>query len=221
MIKRLPIFVASLAVTFAACGTQYAFPLKAPSSETLDTSYKAWKHELSENTNYHFSILIPQDWQILQTSVAKKPDGSKPLEVAMFREPGAWMEDPSIAQEGEIVVEVFTTSGSLNTGGLKTKAPMDWLKKKLQTGVGSFKTLNERRFDGPSGPVADLLAKSGAGDMTLISRFAAFHSPTNPDEIFVIASSATEEGYARVAEAFATAIDTLRLKNGGKAVTGN
>jgi hypothetical protein len=205
--------VIALSLVLAACGAQYAFPLSAPGSDVLDEKYKAWKHELTQDDNYHFRILVPEEWKILQTTVALRPEGEKPLEIALFREPGAWMEDETIPAEGEIVVEVFTVSGSLNTGGAKDEAPMKWLKKKLEEGAGSFKVLEERTFQGTHGPVADLLARTGDSEGYVVSRFAAFHSPTNSQEIFVIAASATEEGYSRVAEAFITAIETFRLEN--------
>ncbi len=71
-----------LALTLAACGTQYAFPTKLPDSKTVDANYKAWKHQLAANPAYYFSLLIPSDWKILQTSVAREPEGDKPLELA-------------------------------------------------------------------------------------------------------------------------------------------
>jgi hypothetical protein len=210
MRRLLPIIVA-LALT--ACGTQYAFPEKAPKAAVLDQEYKAWKHQLASNPAYHFSILIPNEWKVMQTTIASEPSGEKPLEIALFREPGAWIEDESLPVDGEIVVEVFSLSGSIVDGGKISDAPSQWLKRKLQKTVGEFDLLHERVFVSPQGPVADILVKSGAGKNTVISRLAAIRSPDDADKIFVIACSAQEQGYARVADAFAAAISTFRLEN--------
>lgn len=214
----LSLFVA-LALT--ACSS-HAFPTKAPSSDVLDTNYKAWQHRLADNPAYHFSVLIPNEWKILQTTVARKPEGDKPLEIALFREPGAWIEDENQPPEGEIVFEVFTTSGSALGSGSMDQAPTAWLKRKLKDGLGDYKLLKQRTFKSLYGQAADVLVQSGAGKEIVISRLAAFRAPSNPEEIFVIVGSATAEGYERSAEAFATAIITFKLDavKGAKTGTG-
>jgi len=210
--RRFSAIILSLALV-SACGQQYAFPLKAPSSDVLEAQYKAWKHQLSMNEEYHFSVLVPNEWKVLQTTVANEPGEDKPLEIALFREPGAWMEDESVPADGEIVVEVFHLSGSLISGGDPTSAPMPWLKRRLERGLGEYTILNERVFTSLYGPAADLLVRSGGGDNKIVSRLAAFRSPRDPQKIFVIACSVTDPSYPRVAEVFATAVMTFRLEN--------
>ncbi len=64
-----------LALFLAACGgAQYAFPLKAVSSDVLKTDYKGWKNQLASNKNYYFSMLVPNEWKVLQTSVGREPE---------------------------------------------------------------------------------------------------------------------------------------------------
>jgi hypothetical protein len=219
--KLVPAAIVSCALLLAACGPTYAFPLKAPTSDVLDANYQALRHTLADNDDYHFSMLLPNEWKILQTTVARRPEGEQPLEIALFREPGAWMENEDAGPEGEVLVEVFTTSGSALGSGSAGYAPMAWLKRKIDQGMGDAKIVKQRTYESLYGPAADLLVRSGAGDQTIVSRFAAIRSPNNPDQIFVIVSSATEAGYERVAEAFATAIDTFRLENVDKEETGS
>jgi hypothetical protein len=203
--------IGCLALLLSACGTPITFPQKAPSGDVLKESYKAWKHELSANAAYHFTILIPNDWKILQTTVAQEPEGGKPLELALFREPGAWIDDASAPSDAEILVEVFTLSGSLNDSGVG--APSRWLKHQLEQSTGAFTLLQERTFTTSYGPAADMLVRTGNGKDALVSRLAAVRSPSNPQKVFVIACSVPEEGYAHNADAFVTAISTFRLSN--------
>jgi hypothetical protein len=200
-----------LVVLLAACtGTQYDFPIKAPTGQALD-AYKAWKHELASNPEHHFRILIPGNWKTLQTTVAPEPMDDKPLEIAVFREPGEWINDPEGAVYGEIVVEVFSLSGSVASGGMAGEAPTDWLKRRLKSGNQTFRIQEERVYNSANGPAADMLVTSGDGEGTIISRMLAVRSKSNPDKIFVVVCSATEEGYSSVSEAFVTAITSFRL----------
>lgn len=201
---------ASILLLLAACsGASYTFPTKVASSKELP-NYHAWKHELAPNPEHHFSILIPNEWKILQTTVAQEPEGDRPLELALFREPAAWIDDPSGAVEGEIVVEVFALSGS-ELDANPDKAPTEWLKEKLRSGNQRFKILQQRTFLSANGQAADLLLSSGGGDDAIISRMTAVRSKENPTKIFVVVSSATADGYERVAQIFATAAITFRL----------
>lgn len=211
MNTRITIGSIGLAFLLAACGTQYAFPTKAPTGAALD-AYKAWKHELAQNPEHHFSILIPSDWKILQTTTAPEPRDDKPLELALFREPGEWIEDPEGAVNGEIVVEVFSLSGSALTGGAQDEAPTRWLKRRLESGNQNFRIQEERVYNSANGPAADLLVTSGDSEGAIVSRMLAVRSKTNPSKIFVIVASATELGYPNVAEAFVTAITSFRAQ---------
>ena len=190
----------------------HAFPVKTPPSDVLDAKYKAWKHTLADNAQYHFSILIPNEWKILQTTVAKEPSGDKPLELALFREPGAWMDDAAAPVDGEFVVQVVSLSGSILSSSSK-EAPLSWLKQRLKRSLGEYTLLKERTFSSLYGPTADLLIASGAGDQVVISRFSAVHAPADPDKLFVLTCSAMEAGYERIAEACITGIETFNLVN--------
>ena len=211
--------LALLALFLAACGQTFAFPLKLPPNAARDKNYRALKHELAENRDYHFTILVPNDWKTLATSIAKEPLNDKPLELAVFREPGAWMTSESAPIQGEIVIEVFSLTGSTLTAGKTDEAPIPWLLAKLKETLGTFTVLQQRSYTSLYGPAADVLIQVGTGDAMVVSRMAAYRSPKDPKQLFAVVCSALAKGYNHIADDCITAIGTFRLENQKRAPT--
>ena len=204
--------IACLTLLLAACSgvntvsTEYPFPTAMPSGAVLDSQYQALKHDLSPLPQYRFRIQIPNDWKTLDTKIEKEPAKDALADVAVFRQPGVWMKDPTAAINGEVSVSVVNVSGS-------TLSPADWLQKILQKNVKGFVTLNKRSSPSAPGEVPDVLIKYTAGNDTIISRMMAFKSG---NRMFVITGSDTAKEYPQNAEAFNVAISTFRLDSAGK-----
>jgi hypothetical protein len=210
--KRILITSLLALTVLSACGKEYPFPIDPVSQEVIDQEYKGWKYTLIKNPAYHFDILVPKDWQVLQTTYAQEPTVDRPLEIAVYREPGDWMQDQKVSAEGELAIEVHLLSGS-NLLLPKDKAPTDWLKERLRMGAGTYKVLQQREFRNVHGIATDMLIRTGSSQDTLISRFVVFRSPSRDDQMFVISGTAFEADYPRVADAFATAMITFKLEN--------
>ena len=198
-----------ITLTLAACGSQYSFPKDAVTGKDMDEDYRAIQYHLMRNPDYYFSMVIPNEWKILEASGSISPEGTAPLELAIFREQGPWMQNENGRVDAEIVVNVVNLSGSLV--GLSDQTPTGWLKYRLNQSLGEYTVLSERTINSLFGPQADMLVRSANGtNGYLISRFSALRSPKY-DQMFVITASAPEDAYERNADTFATAIITFKL----------
>jgi hypothetical protein len=149
---------------------------------------------------------IPKDWKTLDTKIEKEPEQDGLADVAVFREQGDWMNDPSAAIKAEISVSVVNVSGS-------TLTPADWLQKILKKNVKDFVMINKRLSPSASGEVPDILIKYTAGSDVFVSRMMVFKSG---NRMFVITGSDTAKDYPKNAQVFNVAISTFHLENSAK-----
>lgn len=201
-------------LTFAlvACGgvigASYPFPTALPSQSVLDTQYQALHHDLSPLPRYHFRIQIPNGWKVLKVDIEQDPPKGGLEDVAIFRQPGAWMNDPATPINGEIAVNVVNVEGSGSN-----LSPEDWLNGVLQKNAKGFTELARRTSPSAAGPVPDVLIKYSNGKQTIVSRMMAFKSN---NRMFVITASDTADEYKQNADAFNVAISTFRLDTAGQ-----
>ena len=209
--------VASVAMlALSACtgantlSAKYPFPTTLPSGQVLDEKYQRLNHDLSPIADYHFRIQIPNGWKTLDAKITQEPQkNSGPSDVAIFREPGDWMTNPTGAIRGEVSVS------AVNVAGIKD-SPSDWLLHTLQKNAKGFTLVQKRESPSAAGPVSDVLITYLNDDQLLVSRMMAFRSG---DRMFVITCSDAADGYAKNAQAFNVAISTFRLDSAGKNVT--
>lgn len=205
--------VVMLGLFLGACSGQntqalkYPFPTTLPSGKVLEENFQALHHDLSPLPAYRFRIQIPKDWKVIDTRITKAPaKDAGPSDVAVFRQPGAWMTDATSPIKGEISVSVVNVSGSM-------QSPSDWLQAKLQKNAKGFTLVSKREVPSASGPVADMLITYIDDSQTLVSRMMAFRSGSN---MFILTGSDTADEYPQNAEAFYVAITTFRLDSAGK-----
>lgn len=208
-----PAFVLVVSITLTACSGAYSapgkdvpFPTNLPSEEDLTARYQPLQHDLSPLAAYHFRIEIPKDWKTLDTTIKEEPAKDALADVAVFRQPGAWMNDPTAPINGEISVSVVNVSGS-------TLSPADWLQGVLKKNAKGFTVINKQLSPSASGEVPDVLIQYTSGNELLLSRMMAFR---NGNRMFVITGSDTAKEYKDNAEAFFVAISTFRLDSSGK-----
>jgi hypothetical protein len=191
-----------LALTACGAAGAYPFPTDLPSKNTLDSQYQALHHDLSPLPAYRFRIQIPNEWKILDVRLDHAPTKGELADVAIFRQPGNWMTDPTAPINGEIAINVENVQGNKQT-------PEEWLNGILKKNAKGFTQLNGRTSPSAAGPVPDILFKYNAGSgSTIISRMMAFRAG---DNMFVITASDTADEYKKNAEAFNVAISTFRL----------
>ncbi|HVW66153.1 MAG TPA: hypothetical protein VHA78_00300 [Candidatus Peribacteraceae bacterium] len=204
---RASAFLLTIALAACSSASAYPFPTQLPSKQVLDTQYQALHHDLSPLPKYHFRIQIPKEWKVLKVDLEKEPEKGGLADVAIFRQPGNWMNDPTQPINGEIAINVVNLDAS---GASLT--PEAWLDNVLQKNAKGFTELARRTSPSSSGPVPDVLIKYMNGSQTLISRMMAFKSG---NDMFVITCSDTADEYKQNAEAYNVAISTFRLDSAG------
>lgn len=210
--KRLFV-VAFFGLALAACSTSdtrtaeeerlYPYVTSLPSRDVLDASYKQWRHTLSTEDEFHFVIIIPTDWEILDVKADSKPEPGAFKEIGVFRQAGAWMNDENIEQNAEISASVVNMVNDDRWASV-------WLEDTVIKNAPSYKILEKRTLETPDGDAVDLLVSYKDKEETVMNRIAAFR---RGDNIFVISGNDTPNGYRDNAEEFYTAIESFRLVN--------
>lgn len=212
MTFRSPVAVLCATAMLSACSGissisgAYPFPTELPTLETLNTNYQNLTHDLSPLPSYHFRIQVPQGWKTLDTALKTEPAKDDLADVAVFRQPGEWMNDAAAQINGEISVSVVNVSGS-------TLSPRDWLEGILQKNVKGYKVINKRVSPSAAGEVPDVLIQYTAGDEVIVSRMMAFKSGSR---MFIITGSDAASEYEKNAEAYNVAISSFRLVSPAK-----
>lgn len=191
-----------LLTLLTACAKEVAFPVKLPSQRVIDAQYETIKHDLSPLKQYHFTILIPTGWRTLDVRAESEPQGTAPVEMGAFREPGQW-EDGKTATQTEISVSVLNASGSTLTGDTLAL----WLQGILDRSVPDHAVLAQRTTMSGDLPVADVLIRYDEAP-AMIARFWAVPS-RDKKHVFVVTGSAPEEEYPHVAQFLYTALATF------------
>jgi hypothetical protein len=195
----------SLSVFVTACAAAESkdlpFPTVLPSDDVLNSQYQRLNHDLSPLPEYHFHIQIPNGWKTLDTKIETTPDKDDLADVAVFRQSGAWITDPTAPINGEISVSVINVSGS-------TLSPADWLQNILEKNAKGFTMVDKHLSPSAKGEVPDVLITYVSGADKLVSRMMAFRTG---NRMFVITGSDTAKEYPQNAEAFNVAIATFKL----------
>lgn len=204
-------FLLSVTLACTACAAapdteSLPFPTELPVHEELQSGYQMLQHDLSPLPDYHFRMRVPNDWKTLDTKITEEPEKDQPADVAIFRQPGAWMTDETAPINAEIAVSVVNVAGS-------TQSPAAWLQAILQKNAKGYKVLNKRLTPSSFGEVSDILISYTSGGDALVSRMIALRSG---DHMFIITGSDTAAEYANTAEAFNVAIQTFELMSAVK-----
>jgi hypothetical protein len=188
--------------TTKAVSQTYPYVTSMPSSGTLNSVYKRWRHTLSPIDAYHFDIVIPKDWQILDTKAAADPSPGNFTEMGVFRQPGDWMNDEKAEQNAEISVSVYNAKGDKRTAA-------QWLEDTIVKNAPSYEILQKNIAPAKKGDGMDMLVKySNQNKEVIINRIAAFKLG---DNIYVISGNDTAASYRDSAEAFYVAIESFSL----------
>ncbi len=179
----------------------YPYFTTLPSAIVLETSYKKWRHTLSPIEKYHFDIIIPKDWEVLDFTADREPDPSEFLELGVFRQQGAWMNDDKATLNAEISVSIVNVIGD-------KRSAADWLEDTVVKNAPSYQILEKRSRETSEGDAADLLISYKAKDETVMNRIAAFR---RGDMVYVVSGNDSPNGYRDNAEVFYTAIATFTL----------
>ncbi len=180
------------------------FPTELPSDQVINDQFKTIRHDLSPLRQYHFEIVLPTDWEILDAKIIEEPAVDTPQEVAAFREPGAWKDDGTAAVNAEVTVTVLRASGSV----VGADATRTWLKSILETTIPGYTLLEERSVTADGQGTADVLIQYGRDDV-IVARFWALPAPDGKN-VYVVIGSAPMEEYATVAEKLYTALATFK-----------
>lgn len=213
MYMRRIFAVACIGLALTACSNSdkrtaeeerlYPYVTSLPSKDVLDASYKQWRHTLSAGEDFHFVIIIPTDWEILDVKADSKPEPGAFKEIGVFRQAGAWMNDENMAQNAEISVSVVNMVHDDRWASV-------WLEDTVVKNAPSYKILEKRTLETSDGNAADLLVSYKDKEETVMNRIAAFR---RGDSIFVISGNDTPNGYRDNAEEFYTAIESFTLIN--------
>lgn len=200
--------ISALCVLLAGCAmvSSVPFPLKLPSERVIDTQYKEIRHNLSPLPRYHFEIVVPLNWELLDTRLFDEPPEEEPVEIAAFREPGAWMEDQSVSARAEVAVSVVKPK-DLVSGADAARA---WLLRVLDGTTPDYRFLKERSVGEGTQAWTDILIRYPLDSDTIIARFRVQPSEDGT-HVFVLTATAPADQYAAVAEDLFVALASFRL----------
>ncbi len=189
------------AATLAGCGKTYVFPTVLPDSSVLSASYHTLYHDLSPLKDFRFFILMPRDWKTIDLRVEREPKPGEVLDVAGFRESGAWETNPESPVQGEVDVSVYRQK--TGSGGT-VPTNRQWLFQTLGKTVKNYTVLNQTGTDN----APDVLIRYGAGSGSLIVRTRLV--PAADQKVFIVSGSAPEIHYPSIAQDLFVATATFR-----------
>jgi len=198
-----------LTLLAGACAKQYPFPTAPSTNRGWQDRYNNMEHNISTLRKYDFRILIPKNWEILDTAIDRDPLPQELLDVAAFREPGEWMTTPGTSAKGEVAVSVFAESGAIaNT----PHTHREWLFSALQKNMSEYVLLQEGKVHFINGDEPDLLIRYGSAKDEVVARIRIV--PAGDGRLFVLTASAPAADYPRLAQDFFMALDSFRLQGG-------
>lgn len=182
----------------------YPYFSTMPSDETIEEYYQMRRHTLSPVEDFHFDILVPKDWEILDIVAQAEPAPNSFKEIGVFRQPGAWMNSDSAPQNGEISVSAVHAKENPIWASV-------WLQDAIATNSANYEILEKHTVETPRGDAVDMLVGYSDGKQQIMNRVAAFR---DDNWIYVISGSDTVNGYRDIAEAFYVAIESFTLASG-------
>ncbi len=186
----------------ADAGRVYPYVTDMPAQKILDTDYKGIMHDLSALERYHFDIMVPKDWQVLDTALDVEPAAGDFDEVGVFRQPGDWMEDEFAPPSGEISVSVIKPLDP-------DQSAKAWLDELLENNIPTAVRVEERTEGTGLAEASDRLFHYNNGGVEYVMRAMAFR---RGDHIIFLNCSDTANGYRDNAQACFVALRTFTLK---------
>jgi|GEM_PF-3216255 len=180
----------------------YPFFITMPSELTIEDSYRRLEHTLSPLEQYHFRIIIPKDWKVLDAKLEQDVEPDSFDELAVFRQPGEWMTRETPA-DAEISISVIRPSD-------ERESPAVWLQKILDKNVPTHEILQQRTKGEGANTSSDVLFKYRDAKEQYIMRMAAFRGR---DRMYLVNCSDTINGYRDNAEACYVAINSFSLRS--------
>lgn len=180
----------------------HPFVTRLPDAEAIDEQYKDVSHDLSPLTQYHFQLLVPKDWQILDIALEEEPAPGDFSELGVFRQEGEWMENDDVPPLAEISVSLINPSG-------QEQSAAAWLDELLSNNKEAHTKLEERKTGSGREEAADYLFRYKDQGVDYVMRVSAFRMA---DRIIFLSCSDTTNGYRDHAEACYAALATLRFK---------
>ena len=211
--KITAVLMMALAVILTACKNnsldsssdvehEFPFVIRMPEEAVLESDYKPITHDLSPLSNYHFNILIPKRWEVLDANLTAEPTSGNFGELGVFREPGEWMRDELATPLGEI-------SFSLVSPVDKNQSPSDWLSELVAKNLTDLSIIEERTFGSGADEAGDVLFRYNNNGVAYVMRAAAFRLG---DNIVLYNCSDTLNGYRDNAQACFVALSTFKLR---------
>ncbi len=178
-----------------------------PAQAVLDSQYKGIVHDISSFDEYHFDIVIPKRWEILDIALEVEPEPGDFTELGVFRQPGEWKTNEFAAPLGEISVSLIVPEDT-------AQSARDWLKNLISTNIPAYAVIEERTAGEGSSEAADMLFRYTVGENEFIMRATAFRAN---DRIILINCSDSLQNYRDNALACYVALTTFKLRSADEA----